>query len=115
MAHLAQINKDFVVENVIVVPDSVTEENAQTFGLQFGDGRWLLTSYNGTFRRSYAGIGSIYRSDVDAFQPVCPYRGFVFDDERWDWEAPVPMPASIGPWEWDEHNQSWSKCAEPEE
>lgn len=115
MAHLAQINKDFVVESVIVVPDSVTEENAQEFGSQFGDGRWLLTSYNGKFRRAYAGIGSIYRVDVDAFQPVRPYRGFVFNDELWDWESPVPMPASIGPWGWDEDSQSWLKSGEPDE
>lgn len=112
MAHLAQINDEGVVVNVLVVPDSVTEETAQDFGSKFGDGRWVLTSYNANFRRAYAGIGSIYREDVDAFQPARPLRGWVFNDERWDWEPPVPMPADTGWWGWDEDGEAWERISD---
>lgn len=114
MAYLAHINKDFVVVDVIVVPDTVTEQTAQTYGSDFGDGRWLLTSIDGSFRKEYAGIGSIYRVDFDAFQPPSPARGWVFNDDSWMWESPVPMPASLGPWDWDEDTQSWVTYSEAE-
>lgn len=107
MKHLAQITADSIVANVIVVPDEVTEETAQEFGSRYGEGRWVLTSIDGEFRKSYAGIGSIYRAELDAFQPCIPAKGWVFSDKTWSWEPPVPMPASIGPWAWDEDNQAW--------
>ena len=109
MAHLAQINKDNVVINVIVVPDTVTEDNAQQYGSQIGEGLWVLTSYNENFRKRYAGIGSIYRRDVDAFQPNQYFKGWVFNDDLWDWEPPQPMPRDIGPWEWNQDNLRWEK------
>jgi hypothetical protein len=70
-----------VVTEVIVVSDDVCPDPApdneaagQTFiadvlGL---DGTWLQTSYNGTFRGRYAGVGYTYDPDIDEFVPPPP-------------------------------------------
>jgi hypothetical protein len=112
MAHLAQINEENVVVKVLVVPESVSEETAQEFGSKFGEGRWVLTSYNGSFRRAYAGIGSVYRGELDAFQPARPFKGWVFNDTAWDWEAPVPMPTDTGWWGWNEDIEAWESLSD---
>jgi hypothetical protein len=36
-------------------------------------GTWKQTSYNGTFRKNYAGIGYTYNADIDAFVPPKPF------------------------------------------
>ena len=112
MAHLANINDEGVVVNVLVVPDSVTEETAQEFGTTFGEGRWILSSYEGSFRRAYAGIGNVYREDFDAFQPSKPFKGWEFNDDTWSWEPPVPMPSDAGPWYWNEDTEAWKQLNE---
>lgn len=75
MAHFAQI-KDNIVTQVIVVSNDdcdnldfpASEPVGQAFIASIGlDGTWLQTSYNGSFRGSFAGIGRIYDSATDKF------------------------------------------------
>jgi len=81
MAHFAQVDGDGVVQQVIVVDNSVVSEPdvefpateaagqafiSQVLGLS---GRWLQTSYNGNIRGCYAGIGYIYDEENDVFVP----------------------------------------------
>lgn len=73
MAHAAKINSDGIVEQVIVIPDGLgdgAEDDAsiQAFCNGIGlDGRWVRTSYNGTIRGKYAGIGDLYDEVADEF------------------------------------------------
>jgi hypothetical protein len=76
MAHFAKVNENNVVESVIVVANSdcgdldfpESEPVGQAFIASLGiEGRWIQTSYNGSFRSFYAGIGTLYDEDSDSF------------------------------------------------
>jgi hypothetical protein len=79
MAHFAQI-QDGIVQQVIVVsnddaPDPFPESEAlgQAFIASLGlGGQWVQTSYHGTFRGCYAGIGYTYDPELDEFIPPEP-------------------------------------------
>jgi hypothetical protein len=76
MAHFAKITENNVVQEVIVVANAVLLDKngveqeaigakfcADTFG-----GKWIQTSYNGSFRKRYAGAGMIYNPVTDTFE-----------------------------------------------
>jgi hypothetical protein len=77
MAHFAELDNNNVVLRVLVVSnDAITDANGQeqealgvTFlqGLFGADTIWVQTSYNGTIRGKYAGIGDTYDSEADVF------------------------------------------------
>jgi hypothetical protein len=76
MAHLAQLDENNVVTQVIVVHnnelmDGADENEAKGIAFcqsLFGvDTRWVQTSYNANFRGIYAGIGYTYDSVKDEF------------------------------------------------
>jgi hypothetical protein len=76
MAHFARVENNTVRE-VIVVNDKVLENKdfpeSETIGIAFckslygTDTEWLQTSYNGNFRRTYAGVGMTYDPATDTF------------------------------------------------
>ena len=75
MAHFAQISNNKVSYVIVVANEDcgggdfpVSEPIGQAFIASLGlEGRWLQTSYSGSFRGSYAGIGYIYDEDSDTF------------------------------------------------
>jgi len=75
MAHFAELDENNVVIRVIVVAnDELIDENgyeSEAKGVAFCEsllgGNWKQTSYNGNFRKNYAGIGHIYDATEDAF------------------------------------------------
>ena len=69
-------------------------------------GEWVQTSYNGNFRKNYAGNGMIYDTERDAFIAPQPYASWVLDESTCRWRAPVPYPAT-GAWRWDESVLNW--------
>lgn len=120
MAHFAEINENNVVTQVVVV-DDMYENNGQDFlavtcGL---GGTWIKTSYNtlggvhqhgGTpFRKNYAGVGSIYDSELDAFYLPQPYPSWVLDQESCLWEPPVARPNDGKDYVWNEETTSWDE------
>jgi len=75
MAHFAKVENNIVGE-VIVVANSdcgggefpESEAIGQAFIASLGiEGEWLQTSYSGSFRGLYAGIGFEYDEDSDTF------------------------------------------------
>lgn len=113
MAHFAELNENNIVERVIVVSnddclDSDGVESEQV-GAQFCfnllGGRWIQTSYNGSFRKQFAGFGYQYDEDADVFIAPQPFPSWVLDENK-DWQAPVPMPTE-GAWYWDEDAGAW--------
>lgn len=70
MAHFAKLNADNIVEAVIVVNNEVITgddgKESEALGINFckslygDDTKWVQTSYNGSFRGRYAGIGMKY-------------------------------------------------------
>lgn len=115
MAHFAQLDENNVVTQVIVVANKDTADangvEKEYIGAAFCErlfgGTWKQTSYNGNFRKNYAGVGHTYNADIDAFVPPKPFASWVLNDETAQWEAPVPRPEE-GMWTWDEANQQWN-------
>jgi hypothetical protein len=114
LAHFCQINENNVVTQVIVVANKDTADangvEKEYIGAAFCEklfgGTWKQTSYNGTIRKNYAGIGYTYNADIDAFVPPKPFPSWVLNNETAQWEAPVPMPEG-GMYSWDEDTGSW--------
>lgn len=123
MAHFAELDANNVVLRVIVVSnndtaDGQTGEEIESIGIAFCQrlfgGDWKQTSYNGKFRKRYAGIGYTYDAALDAFIPPKPYPSWTLDNATADWVAPVPMPTDGKAYSWDEATQSWVEITIPE-
>jgi hypothetical protein len=115
MAHFAEINSDNVVTRVIVVHNNelldgngVEREHLGVLFCQslFG-GNWVQTSYNGNFRKNFAGSGYTYDNDRDAFIAPQPFASWVLNESTCRWEAPVTMPDDGKLYQWDEASTSW--------
>ena len=104
MAHFAKLNADNIVEQVIVVNNSVApdEKTGQAHLASCGfAGVWKMTSYNtyggvhnagGTpFRGNYAGVGMIYDETHDAFITAQPDPSWILNAKTFLWEAPETL------------------------
>lgn len=75
MAHFAELDENNVVKQVIVVHNNeLLDENnneSEAKGIAFCQslfgGNWVQTSYNGSIRKNFAGIGMHYDAMRDAF------------------------------------------------
>jgi len=115
MAHFAKLDSNNIVTQVLVVANEVllktdgTEselKGKQFLNSLFGTATWKQTSYNGTIRKNYAGVGYKYDSTRDAFIPPKPYESWTLNEATCLWESPVPMPTD-GVYNWDDANQQW--------
>ena len=116
MAHFAKLDENNVVLEVHVVnnneliQDGVESEDK---GIQFlvdwsgGYPLWKQTSYNGSVRKNYAGIGFTYDPTRNAFIPPQPFPSWVLNEDTCLWQPPVPMPIDGQLYNWDEATTSW--------
>jgi hypothetical protein len=119
MAHFAKLDNDnkvlavHVVSNEILLVNGVESEQV---GINFltdlhNYNNWKQTSYNGSFRKNYAGINDIYDNVKDAFISPQPYPSWALNESTCRWEPPVSMPEfnedSPISWVWDETSLSW--------
>ena len=102
MAHFAKINKTNIVTDVIVAEQDFI--NSGKVGDSF---LWIQTSYNGSFRKNYAGIGFQYDKTRDAFIAPKPYPSWILNETTCLWEAPVAYPDDENNYNWNETNQNW--------
>lgn len=116
MAYFAELDDDDNVVQVISVsnndaPDpapSNSEPRGQAFIASLGlSGRWVQTSYNGTFRKNYAGLGYTFDAARNAFIPPQPFPSWTLNEDTCQWHAPVPYPDDGGVYQWNEDTQSW--------
>lgn len=118
MAHYAFLNEENIVTEVIVGKDE--NEGGIDWESHYGGIRGQVckrTSYNtiggvhqlgGTpFRENYAGIGSTYDSNNDAFIPFKHFNSWVLNQETYLWEAPVEKPTDGQEYIWNEETTSW--------
>jgi hypothetical protein len=87
----------------VIVAD---EEFFDTF-VDTSPGEWFQTSYNGTFRKNYAGVGYTYDTTRDAFIPPQPYNSWTLNEDTCQWSSPVTMPIDDKRYEWNETTTSW--------
>jgi hypothetical protein len=114
MAHFAELDADNKVLRVIVVHNDellVDGVESEAKGIEFCqslfDGEWKQTSYNGTIRKNYAGIGMVYDVTRDAFMHPQPFESWTLDEETCIWKAPTPYPTDGKFYSWDEETTSW--------
>jgi len=120
MAHFAEVDEHGIVLQVVVISnEDITDESGQEIEQAGRDlcekivnpGRWIQTSYNGSFRRKYAGLapGMKYDDALDMFIEPQPYPSWTFDlSVESDWSPPVPMPDDReNIYNWDEETQQW--------
>lgn len=120
MSHFAKVVDGIVTE--VIVAEQIfidTLDDASS---------WVQTSYNTRggkhydpitgeeddlppLRKNYAGIGSIYDAERDAFYSPQPYPSWSFVEESCTWNPPLPHPSADGSvvltgteqyFEWDE-------------
>ena len=117
MAHFAQLDSNNTVLQVIVIDNKDTADangvEKEHIGAAFCErligGTWKQTSYNGNFRKNYAGAGHIYRADIDAFITPQPYPSWTLDSNA-RWQPPTPFPTDStmeNSYTWDEATTSW--------
>ena len=102
MSHFAEINSDNIVQRVIVA-----EQNFINSGLVGDSFTWVQTSYNGNFRKNYAGSGYTYDKTRDAFIAPQPYPSWTLVEATCQWEAPTAYPTDGKMYSWDEETTAW--------
>ena len=111
MAHFAKI-EDGIVTQVIVVGNSdcggggfpSSESAGQSFIAGLGlTGDWRQTSYSGSFRGNFAGVGYSYNNSD--FIPPQPYPSWTLSGVQW--VAPTAMPDDGERYSWDEDTKTW--------
>ena len=117
MAHFAKLKVGNIVEQVIVVHNSViTDENGieqEQLGVDFINNLyntrdvWKQTSYNKSFRKNFASIGYYYDQQKDAFIEPKPFDSWTLNETTCNWEAPVAYPTDGKVYTWDETIKNW--------
>ena len=91
MAHYAFLNKNNIVTEVIVgIDETETIEglDTETWYSNFRNQVCKRTSYNGTIRKNYAGIGHTYDEARDAFISPEPDGNLGFNETTCQWIIP---------------------------
>jgi len=104
MSHFAKIENNIVTEVIVAEQDFI---NSGLVGDSF---LWVQTSYNGNFRKNYAGIGFTYDKTRDAFIPPKPYPSWTLNEDSCQWEAPVAYPDDGNMYTWNETDQQWENA-----
>jgi len=134
MAHFCEINQErdpsgftnntlWVVKRTVVVSNDVQTSNGplgendmhvdgetwcQNF---FKGGTWKQTSYNGNFRKQYAGKNFIYDDVNDRFLKPQPFNNWTLDANG-DWQGPVAYPSVTTYGDGAEYSISWDDTAQ---
>lgn len=77
MAHFAELDDSNHVLSVVIVANAELDDNGvekESKGIDFleslyGHRRWVRTSYSGSIRGRFAGVGYWYDKDLDEFVP----------------------------------------------
>ena len=101
MAHFAKI-EDNLVTQVIVA-------EAEFFDTFVDDtpGEWIQTSYTGSIRKNFAGVGDTYDETRDAFISPKPYASWTLVEDTCQWTAPVIYPDDGRIYNWNEDTTNW--------
>ena len=102
MSTFAKIDNTNTVTQVIVAEQDFI--NSGAVGDSF---LWVQTSYNGNFRKNFAGVGSTYDSVRDAFIAPQPFASWTLNETTCQWDAPVAHPADGKVYDWNEDTTNW--------
>lgn len=109
MAHYAFLDENNIVTEVITGIDEtelIEGKDPETWYGEFRGQVCKRTSYNGNYRKNYAGVGYRYDEELDAFIAPQPFPSWVLDEDC-RWQAPVAYPADDLMYKWDEEQGDW--------
>jgi hypothetical protein len=121
MAHFAKLNFDnLVIEVLVVSNDDINNlpfPESEPLGIVFLETllgveegiTWKQTSYNGNFRKNYAGLGYTYDATRDAFIAPKPHPSWILDENTCIYDAPIEHPNDGFKYLWDEEQLKWIK------
>ena len=116
MAHYAFLDENNVVTEVITGIDEtelIEGLDTETWYSNFRGQTCKRTSYSGSYRKHYAGIGFTFREDLNlpdgAFIPPKPFYSWVLDEENCVWKAPIAKPRDYAEYYWNEDTRSWDE------
>ena len=125
MAHYAFLNSNNIVTEVITgVDEDIIQTNLdgsqvggsseawETFYGNFRGQVCKRTSYNGNYRKNYAGIGYTYDAERDAFIPPKPFTKWILNEDTCQWEAPIPYPTDGKDYVWNDNKGEWEEVIE---
>lgn len=107
MAHFAKVGLKNIVEDVLVVPDIQQHRGSEYLNELGLEGRWVQTSYNSNIRKKFAGVGDEYLENEDGFRNQSPHPSWIWNQESWEWEAPILKPEDKNGYIWNEDLQQW--------
>jgi hypothetical protein len=118
MAYFAQLDFNNIVMQIVAVDDNVIGEatypDSEQIGIEFlqslfgNQTTWKQTSSTGEFRRMYAYVGGIYRSDLDIFVLPQPYNSWIYNVVSNNWVPPIPYPDDdTQSYMWEENGAFW--------
>jgi hypothetical protein len=112
MAHYAYLDENSIVVAVTVGKDEtelIDGLDTETYYSQGTPYTVKRTSYNGSIRYNYAGIGYTYDPIDDAFIAPQPHPSWTLDSKK-KWVAPKPMPEDGKIYAWDEEAGDWHEA-----
>ena len=112
MAHYTFLDSNNTVAEVIVGIDETELIEGLHPEIWYGNFRNQIckrTSYNGNYRKNYAGIGYTYDQERDAFIAPKPYTKWVLNEETCIWEAPTPYPTDDKRYVWNDNRGEWEE------
>jgi len=117
MAYFAKLDENDVVIDVhalnnieMLTSEGVeSEDMGKAFFIRWSGGysKWVQTSYNGTVRKNYAGIGYTYDRVRDAFIAPQPYPSWILNEDTCQWQSPTSMPTDGKMYQWSEEQKNW--------
>jgi hypothetical protein len=85
MSHWAELDQNNIVLRVLVGDNNEPDEG-EAFMNSLG-GTWVKTSYNGTIRKNFAGIGMTYDEQRDAFIGERCHPEAILDEQICRWSC----------------------------
>jgi len=110
MAHYAFLDENNIVTEVITGIDETELIEGLDTETWYGNFRGQVckrTSYNGNYRKNYAGRGFTFDAERDAFIPPKPYPSWQLIEETCQWKAPTPYPTDGFTYTWNEAVTAW--------
>lgn len=118
MAHYAFLDTNNRVTEVIVGRnENEIVDDVSDWEKYYGDFRNQVckrTSYNGNYRKNFAGIGYTYDFKRDAFIAPQPHNKWILNESTCQWEAPVLYPVDGLEYVWNDNKGVWEVLEAPE-
>jgi hypothetical protein len=110
MAHYAFLNNQNTVTEVIVGIDETELIEGLDPETWYGNFRGQVckrTSYSGSIRKNFAGIGFTYDSKLDAFIAPKPFSKWTLNKKTCQWVPPVAYPDDGLVYLWNDNQETW--------